>query len=223
MADAAGTRKQRRELVNDGLNDATISPDGSLIATASTNGRITVWEIATGRLLSALRDPSEGQVRSISFSHDGQRIVVGCSDNVARILDAAAADKVVTLLVGHESIVNDAQFSPDDSMIITASNDHTARIWNALNGEQLAILRAHDDIVNTSHFSSDGKRIVTSSEDGSARIWTMASSIDQLADLAKSIVPRCLSKEQARDYFLLDTGRAWCTEMKKWPIKELAR
>jgi len=223
MADAAGTRKQRRELVNDGLNDATISPDGSLIATASTNGRITVWEIATGRLLSALRDPSEGQVRSISFSHDGQRIVVGCSDNVARILDAAAVDKVVTLLVGHESIVNDAQFSPDDSMIITASNDHTARIWNALNGEQLAILRAHDDIVNTSHFSSDGKRIVTSSEDGSARIWTMASSIDQLADLAKSIVPRCLSKEQARDYFLLDTGRAWCTEMKKWPIKELAR
>jgi WD40 repeat protein len=222
LVDSPATRRQHKE-PSEGLSDATISPDGSLLVTASTDGQIDVLEVATGRLLSTYQDPSKTLMKSVSFSHDGKHIVIGCGDNVARVINSSAAENVVTLLVGHESIVNDAQFSPDDSMIVTASNDQTARIWKALTGEQLAVLRAHDNIVNSSSFSSDGKHIVTGSEDGSARIWTIASNLDQLADLAKSIVPRCLSPEQARDYFLLATSPAWCTEMNKWPVKKSER
>jgi WD40 repeat protein len=218
LVGAPAIRTQRNEQ-SEGLSDATISADGSLLAMASTDGQIDVLEVATGRLLSAFRDPSKTPIKSVSFSHDGKHIVIGCGDNVARVLNSATTENVVALLVGHESIVNDAQFSPDGSMIVTASNDQTARIWSALTGEQLAVLRAHDNIVNSASFSSDGKHIVTGSEDGSARIWTIASNLDQLSDLAKSIVPRCLSREQARDYFLPDTGRDWCAKMKKWPAR----
>lgn len=123
------------------------------------------------------------------------------------------------MISGHEGVVNDAEFSPDGASLITASQDGTARIWNAETGEQLAILRGHDDAINTARFSSDGKRVLTASEDGTARSWTISMNIEHLISLAKSSVPRCLSREQRREYFLPEAFPSWCYDMEKWPLR----
>jgi WD40 repeat protein len=204
----------------EGMNSAVFSPDGSRIATASTDGTAAVWDAKTGQRISVFRD-ADSQFRSVAFNPDGSRIVTGLNDNTARVWDVARA-KEIAVITGHESVVNSAEFSPDGASIITASQDETARLWNAATGEQLAILRGHDDLINSASFGSDGKTVVTASEDGTARSWTIASNIDQLVSLAKSSVPRCLAREQRKEYFLQEAFPGWCYDMKKWPLRPLS-
>jgi WD40 repeat protein len=137
-----------------------------------------------------------------------------------RKLPERTTPKQLTLIGhDHDSVVNDAEFSPDGTSLLTASSDQTVRIWNAATGNQIAILRGHEDVVNSAAFSSDGKTIITASDDGTAKAWKIASNIDQLINLAKLSIPRCLSKEQRREYFLPEDIPDWCVGMNKWPSR----
>ena len=58
-------------------------------------------------------------------------------------------------------------------------------------------------IVNHVAFSPDGKRVVTASSDGTARLWNILTAEGQaLIDHARQIVPRELSPEERKRYFL---------------------
>jgi hypothetical protein len=65
------------------------SPDGRLVATASsagdgvdTVGEVRVWDVATGRLLAVATDAGYalGRVSTVAFSEDGKAVLVHCAD-----------------------------------------------------------------------------------------------------------------------------------------------
>jgi WD40 repeat protein len=58
------------------FTDLAFSPDGKLIAGASAGRRFTVWEVATGEIVTSIRgeDHSFG---SVQFTTDGKHVVVG--------------------------------------------------------------------------------------------------------------------------------------------------
>jgi hypothetical protein len=93
------------------------------------------------------------------------------------------------------------------------------RIWNAMTGQPIATLIGHQDAVLSAAFSPDGTRVVTASADTTARIWDIFAfaDTDELASHAKAAVPRCLTLEQRKDFFLPPEPPAWCIEMEKWP------
>jgi WD40 repeat protein len=61
-----------RRLTNhlDQMKDAAFSPDSRLLATASVDSTIRLWEAATGRELTVLRGHLS-QVDSVAFAEDG--------------------------------------------------------------------------------------------------------------------------------------------------------
>jgi WD40 repeat protein len=82
-----------------------------------------------------------GNVQSVVWSRDGDRVLASSWDGAARVWDVNSA--VVTLtLVGHTSFVQSAEFSPDQKSIVTAGNDRTARLWSAIAGRQVGLFRA---------------------------------------------------------------------------------
>jgi len=143
-------------------------------------------------------------VESAAFSADGTRIVTASNDKTARVWDVASG-RMLALLAGHTGAINSAVFSADGSRIVTASADDTARVWDAASGRSLALLEGHTGPVNWAVFSADGSRVITASDDYAARVWRIFPNTQSLIDYAKAHVPRQLTPEQRRVFFV-DAG-----------------
>lgn len=61
------------------VNDLEFSPDGEIIASASRDGRIGIWEVESGELLRYLEGNGD-IVTSLDFSADGNLLVAGFED-----------------------------------------------------------------------------------------------------------------------------------------------
>lgn len=177
---------------------AAFNHDGTLIATASIDGEVRIWDGKTGALIKALkgdggRQAHKKSVRSVEFSRVGGFLVTASWDRMAKVWDLSKvrergrpedADPHKTL--SHPTDVNSAAFSPDGAFVVTGSDDGTARIWElqalqwgAQAREPKAKLEpAHKHFVYGVSFSEDGNRVVTASWDGTARVWDV-SDLDQ--------------------------------------------
>ena len=179
---------------------AAFSPDGTRVVTGSDDKTARLWDAASGAEIAVLRG-HESYVSSAAFSADGTRILTASWDNTARLWDAASGTQIA-VLSGHEEAVYSAVFSPDGTRVVTASGDKTARLWDAASGAEIAVLSGHQGYVMSAAFSLDGTRIVTASEDNTARIWRVFPTTQALVDYARSIMPRELTPEQRRKFFL---------------------
>ena len=100
-------------------------------------------------------------------------------------------------------------FSPDGTRVLTGSQDRTARLWEAATGKELAVLRGHVGVLYSAVFSPDGTRMLTASEDNTPRLWENFRTTQELVDRACQIMPRPLTLEQRRHFFLEDAPKAW--------------
>jgi WD40 repeat protein len=182
---------------------ASFSLDGRRIVTASddpTGPR--VWDAATGAELLALRGHT-GEINTVAFSPDGQKIVTASNDRTARIWDANTGAEFLILSTPDGSIFT-AAFSPDGNRVVTASNDNTGRIWDAVTGEEVGVLRGRPHKIDfvSAAYAPDGRRIVTASADGKARVWPAFATTQDLLAYAGEIMPRQLTPEQRKEFFL---------------------
>ncbi len=156
----------------DQVHDVAFSPDGSLIAAASSDQTVRVWEAATGICRATLRGHGK-LVGAVAFSPDGSLIATGSDDHTARTWDTATWTHRTTFN-GHEDWVRSVEFSPDGSLIATASKDASARTWDTLTGTQRVKFNGHTEWVRRVAFSPNGKLIATACRDYTARTWDTA-------------------------------------------------
>ena len=140
----------------------------------SRSALYTVLSLPLPERIFSFADNTVDIVYAANFNPSGDRIVIACSDNTARIRDVSSG-KELFKLEGHTGQVMFATYSLDGKRIVTASQDGSARIWDAENGNVILIIPAHKGTVFSAVFNPDGTRIVTAGEDKTAAVWDVSS------------------------------------------------
>ena len=69
------------------------SHDGQMLASASWDQTVRIWNVATGRQMGKF-EGHEGRVHSVAFSPDGRTVVSTCEDRITRFWDVATGKAV---------------------------------------------------------------------------------------------------------------------------------
>ncbi len=121
-----GKEQTRFDLDSDGsFTSIVFSTDGRLLALGNVGfleGRIRLFEIATGQLVETLALPED---QRLAFSPDGRWLAAG-----NRVYDLALG-RELGVLPGHSGRILTLSFSPDGRRLATASSDQTVLVWDA--------------------------------------------------------------------------------------------
>jgi WD40 repeat protein/serine/threonine protein kinase len=141
-----------------------VSSDGAHAASASDDGTVRVWDVATGTSRTYAH-PSE----ALAFSPDGTTVVT--TGTTLLVIDVAGgASREIAL----DSDANNITYSPDGRTFATSHDDFAIRLWDA-SGAPPRVLRGHTHVSWGGQFTRDGALYVSASLDGSARVWDVAS------------------------------------------------
>ncbi|NJL89928.1 MAG: AAA family ATPase [Coleofasciculaceae cyanobacterium SM2_1_6] len=163
----------RLEGHTDWVMGLAFSANGQLIATASKDQTIKVWN-PQGHLLREVA--TGGELDTISFSPNSQLIAVGGTGQQVQLWNYGTGKVIWTISPkagfpnAHRDTVSSVVFSPDGQSIASGSWDKTIKIWN-LQGQLVSTLRGHSNRVLGVDFAPDGKTLVSVGADGLVIFW----------------------------------------------------
>jgi WD40 repeat protein len=152
------------------VRSVAFSPDGEVIATSSTDGRVLLTTIASGEMREMQRPSSDP--RTLVFSPDGEALYGSGWFMLYRWNPASG--ELASLKTEHLGIINNIQFTPDGQLAsISRQTDSAVLFLDPLSGETTARFQKHDLCGVAVNVSPDGRYLATTSDDASVRIWTL--------------------------------------------------
>ena len=159
------------------ITSVAFFPDGNRFAAGGVDGKVRIWEAASGKL--ALTLPADrSAVIAVACSPDGETIATGGHEGKVRIWDAKTGKKIREL--PHQTNIAALAYSPDGSRLVTAGGQNVGAkgagvfVWNV---EKEAIERAFTNLPflsNSVVFSPDGGRILAGTTDRRGILFNVA-------------------------------------------------
>ncbi|KAI5120481.1 hypothetical protein M0805_006501 [Coniferiporia weirii] len=152
------------------INKVAFHPAYSVLASASNDSTIKIWDWETGEFERTLKGHTRS-VNDIDFDSKGNLLVSCAADLFIKIWDTQNEWTNTKTMTGHDHNVSSVRFMPGDVHIVSAGRDRSIRIWNVASGHQVKILSGHNEWVRCVCPSDDGRLLASCSNDHTARIW----------------------------------------------------
>jgi WD40 repeat protein len=116
------------------VNAVAYDPSGRILASASDDGTVMLWEVGTGRPLG---EPLRGHrgasqsdgVKSLSFSRDGKMLASGATDRTLILWDVETRVPLEPLR-GHSAEVLVVAFSPNGRTLVSGDSQGALYFWD---------------------------------------------------------------------------------------------
>ncbi len=180
---------------NSSVWGVTFDPIGQILASASTDTRINLWDVKTGNKIRSLEGHS-APVFCVTIDPNSEKLASGSADNLIKIWNITDG-KSIQNFVGHTSVVWGVAFSPDGQILASASADRVVKLWNVTTGQLMHNLTNHTDSVRDIDFDLSGKTLASGSMDGTIKLWdvTTGKLIDSLTNHTDGVLSVAFSPD----------------------------
>jgi WD40 repeat protein len=152
------------------IDSIACSPDSSIIATASKDQDVKLWDAHSGEPCRFIfRHPCE--VYCVVFDPSGTKLATGGADGRLRIWRIATGVLVIPPIEVQNGQIRSISWSRTGELLLTSGGSHTARISRADSGQPVLSLVAHDADITCAVFSPNSKVVAAGCSNGDVCVW----------------------------------------------------
>jgi WD40 repeat protein len=167
-----------RPTANGKVSKLVLSSDGRILYT-NTNGSIIIWDVLTGRE----REPffsgaeSSNKYRSLTISHDGDKLFAVINNGLMAVIDIASKRKQTIRLDTRPDVTKTSVrcvIDMGEHFTLAGCADGTLRFYGGNYPAKNGIIKAHEKAVSALAMDRRDGTIISGSDDTTIKIWQIA-------------------------------------------------
>lgn len=164
------------------IHDLAWSPDGSLLASASSDASVRIWNTMTGQQARTYSNGAR-QPRAVAWSPDGSRIAIGYQSEkrdteIVHIVLSQSGERIYTFDSSagfwrgqDEKTMYAIAWSPDGTKLAWGGSESKVDVLDVRARRLLATYKGHNSTIYALAWSPDGRQIASTGADDVVHVW----------------------------------------------------
>ncbi|MCB0104776.1 MAG: PD40 domain-containing protein, partial [Caldilineaceae bacterium] len=121
------------------ITDCAFSPDSTILASASHDGSIRLWDVASGTCLHVLWHSGKSRINCVAFTPDGSMMISAGAEGTIHLWrsDGEADWKLDDILSVSTRVIHSLAVSADGRFLVHGTADRSVFVWELASKEQI--------------------------------------------------------------------------------------